>query len=244
MWRYGGFGLPPQTVPEGDAMMSQSLESALRTCTDCGIAKPTSEFYKAKFGTDRRQAHCKKCTLAKQHIRYKKNRGEMLEKAHARYNEKPEQYRYYSRMYARRNSEYRKIATRKAVRKNQRERPIEYRAMSTYHRIVKRCKEKGWPIDDRLTKQFYCDLYQRNPNCNCCNIKLCYEFGFGQRHDLPSIDRIDNDIGYMVENIAVICRACNKLKATGTLQKFEAIVKYMKSSGDRTVILYGAGVSA
>lgn len=51
------------------------------------------------------------------------------------------------------------------------------------------------------------------------------------QHDgsAPSVDRFDNNLGYTKNNIRVISDRANRLKSNGTVEEFEAIIKYMKS---------------
>jgi hypothetical protein len=44
----------------------------------------------------------------------------------------------------------------------------------------------------------------------------------------PSLDRIDNNLGYTPENICVISNRANKLKNDATIEELELILKYMK----------------
>jgi len=61
--------------------------------------------------------------------------------------------------------------------------------------------------------------------CSCCGSELDYE---GKTARSPSLDRIHNDFGYIVGNVAVICIRCNSLKKNGTVSEFERILAYMR----------------
>lgn len=45
-----------------------------------------------------------------------------------------------------------------------------------------------------------------------------------------SLDRIDNDKGYIPGNVAIISRKANRLKADGSVEQFEKIIQYMKDN--------------
>jgi len=45
---------------------------------------------------------------------------------------------------------------------------------------------------------------------------------------VPSIDRIDNNLGYVKDNINVISSKANRLKNNGTIEEFKQIIEYMK----------------
>jgi 5-methylcytosine-specific restriction endonuclease McrA len=51
-------------------------------------------------------------------------------------------------------------------------------------------------------------------HCACCGNKLDYTLGRGQKNhdDGPSIDRIDNNFSYAIDNVAIICMKCNWTK--------------------------------
>ena len=66
-------------------------------------------------------------------------------------------------------------------------------------------------------------------NCPCCGISYNYIYDTGKRRqNSPSIDRLDSNIGYVVENVHIICYRCNVLKGDGTVKEHQMIVEYMK----------------
>ena len=46
----------------------------------------------------------------------------------------------------------------------------------------------------------------------------------------PSLDRIDNNKGYIKGNIKIISNKANRLKNNGTIEEFEKIINYMKKN--------------
>jgi hypothetical protein len=50
-----------------------------------------------------------------------------------------------------------------------------------------------------------------------------------ENHNAPTIDRIDNSIGYTKENIAVISRRANTLKKDASLNELVAVLVYMRN---------------
>lgn len=64
--------------------------------------------------------------------------------------------------------------------------------------------------------------------CPILNIPL--QIGNGQRTDnSPSLDRIDNSLGYIKSNVHVISMRANRIKNDATLQELKSVVKYLDS---------------
>lgn len=61
---------------------------------------------------------------------------------------------------------------------------------------------------------------------------------YGERHTWhsPSLDRIDNSLGYVKSNVIVVSRRANSLKSDATVEELEAIVKFYKRLQCKKVI--------
>jgi hypothetical protein len=57
---------------------------------------------------------------------------------------------------------------------------------------------------------------------------LGIELNHKDRLHSPSLDRINNNLGYIKGNVKVISSKANRLKNNGTLEEFEKIIEYMK----------------
>ncbi|MDX2221149.1 MAG: hypothetical protein SFV21_00280 [Rhodospirillaceae bacterium] len=71
---------------------------------------------------------------------------------------------------------------------------------------------------------------QRPPqDCLCCGVALQYG-NKKQKHKnrSPSIDRIDNNLGYITGNVAIICEYCNRRKSDMSLADLLKIISYME----------------
>lgn len=64
--------------------------------------------------------------------------------------------------------------------------------------------------------------------CPILGIKIQVSSGRGPTDCSPSVDRINNNLGYVKGNVAVISFRANSLKSNGLLKEFEAIVSYIK----------------
>lgn len=68
-------------------------------------------------------------------------------------------------------------------------------------------------------------------NCPVLGMKLVYQRGkAGPLPSSPTLDRVDNDKGYVRGNVRVISHRANALKSDGTLAELEAVVEYLRSS--------------
>lgn len=99
-----------------------------------------------------------------------------------------------------------------------------------YNAVARRARNKGIKIDANLR-----EVLMDNPptNCLCCGKTFDLKsIGKGQENkwDSPSVDRFDNNKGYTVKNIRIICVRCNSLKADAAIEELERIIAYMKNA--------------
>lgn len=85
---------------------------------------------------------------------------------------------------------------------------------------------------DREFDQCIKEIFTANPPTHCasCGINFDYSSFKGRSKQSPSLDRLDNDGGYTVENTFAICWGCNEAKKDHSLERLEAIVAYMRKN--------------
>jgi hypothetical protein len=85
-----------------------------------------------------------------------------------------------------------------------------------------RSKKKGWIFDDSLLESL-----TQNPItvCACCGSTL--DYSTKNRNLAPSIDRVDNNQGYIQGNVSIICFGCNTLKSNASPTKLGELAKYI-----------------
>jgi len=68
------------------------------------------------------------------------------------------------------------------------------------------------------------------PRCPILGTDLVWEYchGMGLGDHSPSLDRIDNSLGYVKGNVAIISHRANSLKNSATTEELKAILAYMK----------------
>lgn len=69
-------------------------------------------------------------------------------------------------------------------------------------------------------------------HCGCCDKTLDYSVGRGKGNhwDSPSLDRVDNSVGYTVVNTRVICMACNSSKGNLTVESLRRLLRYVEAA--------------
>ena len=71
----------------------------------------------------------------------------------------------------------------------------------------------------------------QNGRCDVTDLHMTY---FGDRGWTNcSIDRIDNNVGYVLENVRLVCWSVNRMKSTMSQSEFDFWVKSIASSLDR-----------
>lgn len=64
--------------------------------------------------------------------------------------------------------------------------------------------------------------------CPCCNVSMAVS-KMNKSRNSPSLDRLDNNIGYVASNITVICWRCNKIKGDATASELHAVANWIES---------------
>ena len=75
--------------------------------------------------------------------------------------------------------------------------------------------------------------------CPVFGMKLTYcEDEDNNWHNTASLDRINPDKGYVLDNVKVISRHANRLKSNATLTQLERIVQYVKDCKKAKIRFY------
>ena len=126
--------------------------------------------------------------------------------------------------------------------------PIKQHGQKITSSSKNRAKTKG--LEYNLTTQYVIDKLHDIQHCEICNCVL--ECGFNDksqweyvtiggrqrviRINAPSIDRIDNTVGYTIHNIGIVCFRCNELKTSKSLSDIRYMAENTKDMATRSLL--------
>lgn len=67
--------------------------------------------------------------------------------------------------------------------------------------------------------------------CPCCKARMVARVEKGKHPRSISLDRVDNDRGYVAGNVAIICSTCNSRKKDMSIHDLRLIVRYVENHG-------------
>lgn len=164
-----------------------------KICTSCKKALLISEFYKQKRGKFGVKSICKSCSDLF-HKNYRKNNLE--------------QYAKYQKKHRDQNKDYNK---NDILRKEQYVLTIKGRTTRLYSSAKNRAKNKGWEFN--ITPEF---IYQKllPLKCEVTNLDLSLDRELTHKANAlaPSLDRINSNKGYTLDNVQIVCWWYNVMK--------------------------------
>jgi uncharacterized protein YbaR (Trm112 family) len=98
--------------------------------------------------------------------------------------------------------------------------------------MVERSRTRGLEFDKEiLTVLYLMERISKTPVCECCGgvLDISFKHDRKRKNNSPSIDRINNLKGYILDNIAILCWRCNNLKRDAAIEELRTVVKYMES---------------
>jgi predicted Fe-S protein YdhL (DUF1289 family) len=192
----------------------------MKTCSHCKVAKPLDCFFKHRRTKDGLSFLCKDCFRERHKSgAWKKTRNPEKENIArgARYHTVTgDVVRARNRASYQKFKEKRRLSRQAAYAKNL--------PTNMLCRSRNRAVEIGVPFD--LTRA---DIVIPE-TCPVLGIPISTTARGRQNDNSPSIDRIDNSLGYTRENIKVVSWRANRLKSDGHIEDFEKILKYMRSN--------------
>ena len=94
--------------------------------------------------------------------------------------------------------------------------------MGARNRSKKRGAECSMTLSDLMIPPYFSTFPD---DCKNCGVRLNYgkKGKRGAHRNSPSIDRLNNDLGYVTGNVWIICAACNAFKNAGSPEDHERI---------------------
>jgi len=87
-------------------------------------------------------------------------------------------------------------------------------------------KTRGLPFDPEL-KTILQEMIQQSRLCRCCGKTL--QFGIARGHqnkDSASVDKVVPSLGYVRNNVQIVCTECNRRKSDSTLAQQRQLLAY------------------
>jgi hypothetical protein len=89
-----------------------------------------------------------------------------------------------------------------------------------YRSARNRAKQLGLPFD--LTKEFLQNLFERCPP-TCPVLKIPMRVGNPNVWNVPSLDRIHPQLGYVIGNVRLISHRANSIKYDATVEELRLV---------------------
>lgn len=186
----------------------------MKICVRCRLEKPLSNFHNLKRNKDGRAPHCKACDKISRDKYNLENPDAVLASDRRWKAKNRDAATQYARKYRIENREKFLAGCRASKEKA----PKKYLVLSAKMRARK--KEIEFSITENdIEIPDVCPVFGTP-------LRACPE---KRSMDSPSIDRIDNDKGYVPGNVAVISYKANMIKSIGTAEDHEAVAKWMRN---------------
>ena len=158
---------------------------------------------------DGRYAYCRSCVKD-----YRKEKGIDL-------------YAYNPESQKKRQRKFRKM--HKSYERNFRKQYLhsfEGKCAKLYSGAKRRASAKGFEFN--LTSDWVADKLRAN-KCEATGVEFNFNVPHNQKHGdfTPSVDRIDNSLGYTQDNCWIVCLMFNRAKSEGTFDNVLAMAKSM-----------------
>lgn len=95
-----------------------------------------------------------------------------------------------------------------------------------------RARKNGLEVDrEFMTVANVLSLVPADMRCPCCKLRMVARVERGKHPHSITLDRVDNDRGYVFGNVAVICATCNSRKKDMSVHDLRLILRYIESYG-------------
>ena len=169
--------------------------------------------------TKKYKSNCPSCNIEK--IGRKRDVGKLCKKCNMKEVEKNNRYK--------RTKENKKtVAEYSANHRKKYKDDDSFRLNKLLHAAKTRAKVKN--IEFNLTLNDLIDLFPKDRVCPALGIQLFWgSNGKGNRDNSPSLDKMDPNGGYTIDNVNIISWRANRLKSDSSIEELESILYYMKA---------------
>jgi hypothetical protein len=183
-----------------------------KVCSKCGLEKPLSEYY---FRSDcgSYETICNICRKEKNKIY--RNKPENIQKRKERDEKNKDRIREMQKVYRSGNVEKYKNLSKKYC---------ENKAAIMYYGAKRRAKKYGMEFDIELDDIVIPEV------CPVLGILIITNSKKMLCDGSPTLDRIDNNKGYVKGNVRVISWRANKLKGEASVDELKKVIAYMESA--------------
>jgi len=179
-----------------------------KICSKCSIEKSVDEFGVRKDTKDGLNSCCKECIRIRSKMQYAKDLLKSRELSRLR-----------SRKRAINYPDYTKQRKRNSYDNN--------RLMFVLKNRLNIAKKENILHDNKeILYEYLKDRWNRH-ECEICHKRLILGDKFSKDNS-PSIDRIVPELGYVIDNISIICHRCNRIKNDATWQEHLMISNWQK----------------
>lgn len=111
-------------------------------------------------------------------------------------------------------------------KKSERDRKFKFKYKNPIGGVLKRLKQRA--KNNGLLFDLKREDIKIPEFCPVLGLKLFQGGGKGRNPNSPSVDRVDNEKGYIKDNIRIISNRANSLKSDATVDELTKIIFYMK----------------
>jgi transcription elongation factor Elf1 len=183
------------------------MTDTVKTCSKCKIEKSVREFCLDKHTTSGYKAHCKVCSKAA-HTKWKELNKDYVLSSAKEYREK----------------------NRDVIRSKQNEQYANLTLAQKFAHLIKDASRRK-TVQCFITVEHLHDVWQRQEGL-CAYTKLPLS---SEAHQLStvSLDRIDSDKDYTVDNIQLVCVPVNRMKLDYTEDQFIQLCKLVAQNSNK-----------
>ena len=177
----------------------------MKRCASCDKIKDVNAFHSDASKPDGRTSYCADCAKHKNKSHYAKNKSKRLATSKIYRQNNLDAIRKWNRDYKRQ---------RKDLVKQIRELDVHARVKYLLAACKSRVKQFGHNFEIDVDDIIYMIIKQKY---KCALTGIDFQFIFSRQYRTnpwaPSIDRIDNSKGYLIENIQIVCSVVNVAKS-------------------------------